>query len=459
VALQEQRALSRTFVSGDKRVDEVYREALAAVGSVDFLGYDRETARSEVVALVVDGKIATEVAEGDAVEVIAAATPFYGQAGGQIGDHGTIEGPSGSIAIEETSRPLPGLITHRGRVARGTVRVGDAVELVVDAARRGAIRRNHSATHLLHWALRKVLGSHAEQKGSLVAPDRLRFDYSHFAQPTPEELVRIEDLVAEKVLANAPVETEITTMADAVSRGAMAIFEEKYGDLVRMVRITSECVELCGGTHAARSGDIGLLKIVSEGGIASGVRRIEALTGFGALAWFQRLETEVRGTARLLKVAPLELSAGAQRLLDRDKEQQKELGDLKRKTASAGSGDLLQTARSYPGWKALGARTEVTDPAALRELADKLRDGLGPGIVLLAGESGGKVSLVMTVTKDLTERLHAGKLIREIAAVVGGSGGGRPDMAQAGGTDPSRIDEALARFHEVVARVAEGMPR
>ncbi len=238
----------------------------------------------------------------------------------------------------------------------------------------------------------------------------------------------------------------------------MAIFEEKYGDVVRMVRITSDCVELCGGTHASRSGDIGLFKIVSEGGIASGVRRIEAQTGFGALAWFQKLEHELKGTARLLKVAPLEATAGVQRVLDREKEHGKKLAELERKAATASADDLLLAARQFPGWKALGVRTEVSDPAAMRELADKLRDRLGPGIVLLAGESGGKVSLVMTVTKDLTERLHAGKLIRDIATVVGGSGGGRPDMAQAGGTEPSRIDEALARFHEVVAKVAEGTP-
>jgi alanyl-tRNA synthetase len=457
-ALEQQRALSRTFVSGDKRVDDVYRHALAAVGSVDFLGYERERAPSEVVALVKDGKTAVEVQEGDVVELIATATPFYGEAGGQAGDQGTIEAPHGSIAVEDTVKPLPGLVIHRGKVVRGSLRIGDAIELVVDAARRSAIRRNHSATHLLHWALRKVLGTHAEQKGSLVAADRLRFDYSHFAQPTAEELGRIEELVNEKILVNAPVETEITTMADAVSRGAMAIFEEKYGDVVRMVRITADCVELCGGTHASRSGDIGLLKIVSEGGIAAGVRRIEAQTGFGALAWFQKVDQELRGAARLLKVAPLEASIGVQRVLDREKEQGKKLADLERKSAAASADDLLLSARQFPGWKALGVRTEVSDPAAMRELADKLRDRLGPGIVLLAGESGGKVSLVMTVTKDLTERLHAGKLIRDIAGVVGGSGGGRPDMAQAGGTEPSRIDEALARFHEVVARVAEGTP-
>ena len=457
-ALEQQRALSRTFVSGDKRVDDVYREALTAAGSVDFLGYDRERARSEVTALVRDGSTATEGAEGDALELIAAATPFYGEAGGQVGDQGTIEGPNGSMVVESTTKPLAGLVVHRGRVTRGAVRVGDAVELVVDGARRQAIRRNHSATHLLHWALRQVLGTHAEQKGSLVAPDRLRFDYSHFAQPTPEELGRIEELVNEKILGNAPVETEVTTMADAVARGAMAIFEEKYGDVVRMIRITPDCVELCGGTHASRSGDIGLFKIVSEGAIAAGVRRIEAQTGLGALAWFQRMESELRGTARLLKVAPAEATAGVQRLLDREREQQKELTDLKRKMAASSATDLLSTAKSFGTWKALAARTAVSDPAALRELADKLRDDLGPGIVLLAGESGGKVSLVMTVTKDLTERLHAGKLIRDIAALVGGSGGGRPDMAQAGGTEPGRIDEAIARFHEVVARVAEGTP-
>ncbi|MBI2895449.1 MAG: alanine--tRNA ligase [Deltaproteobacteria bacterium] len=455
-ALAAQRELSRTFVSGEKRIDEVYRDVLAAAGSVSFLGYERERAQSEVVALVRNRARAVAANEGDEVEVIVTATPFYGEAGGQVGDQGRIEGPNGVVKVADTHKPLTGLVVHRGVVERGAIEVGDAVALQVDTSRRHAIRRNHSATHLLHWALRAVLGPHAEQKGSLVAPDRLRFDYSHFAQPTADEVARIEELVNEKLLENLPVETEVTTLRDALARGAMAIFEEKYGDVVRVVRIGPQSVELCGGTHASRSGDIGLFKIVSEGGIAAGVRRIEAQTGLGALEWFRRTEGELKSAAKLLRGAPLEAAAKVQKLLDHERELEKELSDLRQKLAAAGTDDLLGRAREVDGVKALGARTEVKDPRALRDLADKLRDKLGKGIVLLAAESGGRVSLVMTVTKDLTSRLDAGKLIRDVAAVVGGSGGGRPDMAQAGGTDPSRIDEAIERFHEAVARAAEG---
>ena len=426
---------------------------LRDVGSVQFTGYEHERGQAPVVAILRGGASVGEATKGEAVEVVTSTTPFYGEAGGQVGDQGEIQGPEGRIRIDDTQKPLEGLIVHRGSVTEGTLRVGQRVDLEVDHERRSATRRNHSATHLLHWALREVLGRHAEQKGSLVAPDRLRFDYSHFSQPSTDELLDIEQRVNEKVLRNAPVETEVRSMEEAVAAGAMAIFEEKYGDVVRVVRITEDSTELCGGTHAARSGDIGLFKIVSEGSVAAGVRRIEALTGMGALEWVRQVESELRGTARLLRGAPMEAIGAVTRLLEREKELQRELSAAKRKLAAASTDDLMGSAREVDGFQALGARTEVSDPAALRELADKLRDRLGKGIVLLAAENGGKVSLVITVTKDLTPRLHAGKLIRDVAAAVGGSGGGRPDMAQAGGSNPSGIDDAIRVFHEAVARL------
>jgi len=357
--------------------------------------------------------------------------------------------------VRDTQKPIAGLVAHVG-VARADVAVGNGVFLEVDHALRTATRRNHSATHLLHWALRTVLGEQATQKGSLVAPDRLRFDFSHNKALTTEEIARIEDLVNAKVLTNAPVGTEVLPIDEARAKGAMAIFEEKYGDVVRVLTMTSDSVELCGGTHARALGEIGLFKIVSEGGLAAGVRRIEAATGMNALAHVRDVEGTLRGAARVAKSGASELPEKIEKLVERERSLEKEIADLKRKLAMGGGGgggidDMIKSARDIPGGKALAVRVDVSDPATLRELAEKLRDKIGDAVVLVGAVSGPKASLVLAVSKPLTERYKAGDLIKRVAQIVGGSGGGRPDMAQAGGTQVDKLDEALASLYTALA--------
>jgi alanyl-tRNA synthetase len=438
----------------------VYSEVLALLPAtgVRFVGYERDRAEGRVVALIAGNQRVDEVAEGAACELIADLTPFYGEGGGQVGDLGTIESAGGGLTVEDTVKPKSGLFVHRGRVTRGTLRVGDTVELLVDVARRERIRRNHSATHLLHWALRQVLGPHAQQKGSLVGPERLRFDFTHPRALTPEELARIEELVNERTLKNSPVRTEVLSMEEARKRGATMIFEEKYGDVVRMLSM-AESTELCGGTHARATGDIGLFKIVSEQGVAAGVRRIFAVTGEGALAHLRELEASLADASRAAKTTPVMLVERIQKLVAHERALEKQLEELEKKLASGGGAggveSLLAKARDVGGVCVLGVRTSVSDRGALRELAEQLRDKLGDSIVLVGSEGEGKAQLVLTVSKALTSRYRAGELIRGVAALVGGSGGGRPDMAQAGGTETARLDEAIDSIYGSVAGGAE----
>jgi alanyl-tRNA synthetase len=362
--------------------------------------------------------------------------------------------------VTDAQKPLAGIVAHHGRVAKGALAVGDVVHLRVDHERRSATRRNHSATHLLHWALRTVLGEQATQKGSLVSADRLRFDFAHGKALAPEEVARIEDLVNGKVLTDAPVLTEVLPIDEARKRGAVAIFEEKYGDVVRMLTMTKDSVELCGGTHARALGEIGLFKIVSEQGLAAGVRRIEAATGYNALAYVRSVEGALRGAARLVKGSPGEVAEKIEKLVERERHLEKEVADLKRKltmgAVGAGSGgggldDLLRGAREVPGGKALAVRLPVGDAATLREMAEQLRDKLGEAVVLVGAVGEGKAMLVLAVSKALTGRYRAGDLIKGIAQTVGGSGGGRPDMAQAGGTQVDKLDEALESLYARLA--------
>jgi alanyl-tRNA synthetase len=446
-ALAEARERSE-FKSQDQAVEAVYREALAKVpgGSVRFLGYEMDSASSKIVALVRGGALVPKAESGDDVEVVTEATPFYGEAGGQAGDLGTIAGASGArVAVSDTQKPLAGIVVHRGKLEAGSLAVGDTVELLVDVPRRERTRKNHSATHLLHWALRQVVGTHAQQKGSLVGPDRLRFDFTHGKPLTPEELARIEELVNERTLGNHPVKTEVLSMDQARARGAMMIFEEKYGDVVRLLSM-AESMELCGGVHARATGDIGLFKIVSEQGVAAGVRRIIAVTGEGALAYVRELEATLGRAAKLVKTTPAALGDKLEKVLLHERTLEKQVEELERKLmtgAGGGVDGMLGKARELGGVKVLGVRSPVADRGALRELAEKLRDRLGDSIVLVGSEAEGKAQLVLTVSKSLTSRFRAGDLIRPIAEIVGGSGGGRPDMAQAGGTDPTRLDEAI----------------
>jgi alanyl-tRNA synthetase len=456
-ALEEARQRSE-FKGVDHANLPVFSEARALVpeAGVRFLGYERDRASSEVLALIVGDRLVDRANAGDAVLVVAKETPFYAESGGQVGDQGIIEAPGGGkVVVEDTVRPVPGLTVHRGRLDGGSLAVKERVELQVDVPRRERTRRNHSATHLLHWALREVIGQHAQQKGSLVGPDRLRFDFTHARALTAEEIAEVETLVNARTLGNYPVRTEVLTMDEARKRGAMMIFEEKYGDVVRLLSM-AESLELCGGTHARATGDIGLFKIVSEQGVAAGVRRILAVTGEGALQHLRELEGVIGDAARAAKTTPAALVDRIEKLVQHEKSLEKQLGELERKLATGGGGgagveSLLAQARDVSGVKVLGVRTAVTDRGALRELAEQLRDKLGDSIVLVGSESEGKAQLVLTVSKSLTGRFRAGDLIRNIAGIVGGSGGGRPDLAQAGGTEVARLDEAIDSLYQGVA--------
>jgi alanyl-tRNA synthetase len=368
-----------------------------------------------------------------------------------VGDRGEIQVAGGRVEVTDTQRPVGDLVVHKGQVVEGEIRVDAAAELRVDAEARSATVRNHSGTHLLHAALRKVLGPQAMQKGSLVAPDRLRFDFTHDEPLTAEQIEAIEDLVNGWVEANARSELRIMPYDKAVESGAVAIFDEKYGDEVRVVSFGEFSTELCGGTHAGATGDIGLLKILSESGIAAGVRRIEALTGLGALAHLRGQERSLRQVADLLRVPLAEVPARVEKLLDERRDAEREIERLRRAQRGEASRDLTGQAREVGGVRLITAKVDGVEGKELRSMVDDLRARLESGVVLLASESDGSVALALGVTKDLTKRFRAGDLVREVAGVVGGRGGGRPDFAQAGGGDPSKLDEAFARLDALIA--------
>ncbi|MBX3275850.1 MAG: alanine--tRNA ligase [Sandaracinaceae bacterium] len=436
--------------AGDAAVAGVYKALANELPPTEFVGYDREDATSTVLALVAGGARVDRLAGEGAL--VVARTPFYAESGGQVGDRGVIRAGGATFTVTDTIKPVDGLWVHLGS-SDGPIEVGAEVGLEVDHDARGRTRRNHSATHLLHWALRTVLGPQAMQKGSLVGPDRLRFDYAGARPLTIDEIARIEDLVNAKIRDNAPIETEILPMDDAKQRGAIGIFEEKYGAVVRMLTMTPDSIELCGGTHASRTGDLGLFKILSEGGLAAGVRRIEAQTGTGALAFVRELERELGEAGALLKAKRGEAPDRVQKLLERNKELSRELAQLqKRLVSGSAGGDLTAGAQRLGEVTLLGTTVELGDGKALREMADQLRDKLAPAVILLGAAAGGKALLACSVSKELTDRFHAGNLIRDAASVVGGGGGGRPDFAQAGGKDPSKLDEAV----KLVYRFLEG---
>jgi alanyl-tRNA synthetase len=456
-ALEEARKRS-DFKGVEQAVEQVYREALEAVGEqgVVFVGYDSDIEESEVVAIVEEGKLVAKAGPGVIVEVVVRRTPFYAEAGGQVGDEGRVTVGAATLRVEDTRRPLPGLVVHRGQLEKGSFEVGQKALLKVDRERRERTRRHHSATHLLHYALRLALGPQAQQKGSLVGPDRLRFDFAHTRAVLPEELSAIEDTVNAHILANTPIVTEAMTMEEARRRGAMMIFEEKYGEKVRLLHI-GPSLELCGGTHARRTGDIGLFKIVSEAGVAAGVRRIFATVGEATLEHLRSVESTLAQAASLAKATPVTLIAKLEKLVAQERQLERQLEELQRKLAAGAApstDDLVAKARMINGLKVLGLRSEVTDRALLRELAEQLRDRLGDSIVLVGSEAEAKAQLVLTVSKGLAQRYKAGELIRPLAERVGGSGGGRPDMAQAGGTNTGELDAAIEQLYDVVAEAS-----
>ena len=416
---------------------------LSISGSSEFTGYEREADESTVTGLFVNGEPVSTLKAGEQGIVVLAKTPFYAESGGQVGDRGVLRKQGGVFRVLDTRKQGEGAIVHIGQLTQGEIAVGDSLEALVDHERRSATRLNHSATHLMHAALREVLGEHVQQKGSLVDPERLRFDFSHFQPVTPEELQRIEDRVNEQIRANAPVETRIMPIDQARQAGAMALFGEKYGDEVRVLSIGEFSVELCGGTHVDRAGDIGLFKIVSEAGVASGVRRIEAVTGAGALAYIGETEKQLAEVAGLVKGSREDLGSKVSQLLERSRKLEKELEALKAKLASSQGSDLAGQAQEVGGIQVLAARLEGADAKVLRETVDQLKNKLGAAAVILATVNGDKVALVAGVTKAETKRLKAGELVNFVATRIGGRGGGRPDMAQAGGNQPENLDAAL----------------
>ncbi len=419
-------------------------------GKTDFLGYQAVTDVGQVVALLKDGAPVSELRAGDEGEVVLDRTPFYAESGGQVGDTGELGNVGAKFAVSDT-RKRGTVHSHLGKVTAGAISVGDKLAANVDAARRKAIMGNHSATHLLHAALRQVLGSHVQQKGSLVEPERLRFDFSHFEPVSAEQLKTIEALVNEHVRANYDADVRELPYDQAIAAGALAFFGDKYGDKVRVLKLGEFSTELCGGTHVARSGDIGLFKIVSEGGIAAGVRRIEAVTGQGALDAVAANEAVLREVAGLVKANRDDVSAKVSQLVDRTRSLERELAALRRKLASGGGRDILSEAQVVNGINVLAARLDGADAKALRDTADQLKSKLGSGVVVLGAVEGEKVFLVASVTQDLAGRLKAGEIIKPVAELCGGRGGGRPDFAQAGGTKPDQVDAALALVPKLVA--------
>jgi alanyl-tRNA synthetase len=438
----------------------------------EFIGYTELESRSRILALVTEGDDVSAVQAGQTVQVVLDRTPFYAESGGQVGDAGTLSGPNGRILIEDTQRPVPGLIVHYGLVEDGQVAQGETVTARVNRQRRHDIQRNHTATHLLHRALRDVLGEHAAQAGSLVAPDRLRFDFTHTRGLAPEQLHDIERRINDWVRADGTVVWEITDYQGALDRGAIALFGEKYGDQVRMVHIARgdgavetvepvepyeafagrDSIELCGGTHVNRTGEIGLVRVVSEGSVGSGIRRVEALTGRGAQEWVNSQVGLLHDLAARLSVPPAQLTERIEALLAENRRHQQELDALRSRQTRGTLEQLLGQVQQENGVALVTARVEATDATHLREMGDWLRDKLGSGIVVLGTVMGEKPQLISMVTPDLVKQgYHAGNLVKALAQVVGGGGGGRPDMAQAGGRDVTKLDEALARVAGLVA--------
>ncbi|MEN5037665.1 alanine--tRNA ligase [Pseudomonas sp. TWI929] len=421
-----------------------YNSLVKVDSATEFLGYDATEGQGKIIALYKDGQAVDQLGEGEQGVVVLDRTPFYAESGGQVGDTGFLQAGAARFDVRDTTK-TGGAFLHHGVVARGALVIGAPVEAKVDADVQHATSLNHSATHLLHEALRQVLGEHVQQKGSLVDSQRLRFDFSHFEALKPEQIKALEDIVNREVRKNTAVETELTDIETAKAKGAMALFGEKYGDTVRVLSMGGDfSVELCGGIHAKRTGDISLFKIISEGGVASGVRRIEAVTGAAALAYLNAAEEQVKEAAQLVKGNRDNLIDKLSAVLERNRQLEKQLEQLQAKAASAAGDDLSNAAVEVKGAKVLAARLDGQDGKALLALVDQLKNKLGHAVILLGSEHEGKVVLVAGVTKDLSSQLKAGDLMKQAAAAVGGKGGGRPDMAQGGGVDVAALDQALA---------------
>nr|WP_319485720.1 alanine--tRNA ligase [uncultured Cohaesibacter sp.] len=462
MARQKAEARANWAGSGEAATEAIWFDLSEKVGATDFLGYERERTEGAIVALVKGGAEVGSLKAGDEAGIILNQTPFYGESGGQVGDTGVMIANGIRFEVSDTVKKNNGMFVHMGKLVTGNLKVGDALELVVDHGRRSAIRANHSATHLLHEALRETLGDHVAQKGSFVTPERLRFDFSHQKPVSDDELGKIEEMVNEIVLQNSPVETRIMAVDDAIEAGAMALFGEKYGDEVRVVSMgkalhgdkagKTYSVELCGGTHVSRTGDVGLVTVVSESAVASGVRRIEALTGKEARTYLHQQDERVRNAAGILKVAPNDLLERLEALVADRRKLEKELADVRRKLAMGGSAGGGDAVKEVNGVKFLARVAEGISPKDLKGMVDQGKESIGSGVVvMIAVSEDNKVGVVVGVTDDLTDRFNAVDLVKVAAETLGGrGGGGRPDMAQAGGKDGEKADEAIAAIEALL---------
>ena len=452
--MEEQRTKARNARETSNYIGRdatVYDEIDASV-TTEFVGYDNLSYTSRITVLTTETELTEALSDGEKGTVFVEQTPFYATMGGQEGDTGVIRTAEGEFVVEDTIKLLGGKFGHIGHVVKGMLKTGDTVTLEVNEDGRSATCKNHSATHLLQKALKTVLGSHVEQKGSLVTPNRLRFDFAHFAAMTPDELAKTEELVNREIQASLPVVTQIMNVEEAKKSGAMALFGEKYEDEVRVVSMGDFSKELCGGTHVANTGVITVFKIVSESGIAAGVRRIEALTGEGVFAYYKEMEEKLARAAALLKTSPNELADKIAHLQAEVKALHSENESLKSKLASDALGDVMDQVQEVKGIKLLAVSVNDVDMNGLRDLGDQLKEKLGEGVVVLASAKDGKVSLLAMVTETAQKAgAHAGNLIRGAAAIVGGGGGGRPNMAQAGGKNPEKIGDALKAAAEILS--------
>ena len=452
-AMSRQRLLSQESWkgSGEEEIPEAYRSLLARGLTSRFLGYETLISDVKVATVIANGKESARVEAGTEAEVVLDKTPFYGEAGGQTGDTGWLLNGGMRFRVTHTLKISQGLIVHKGQVEAGTLLAGDEVHAQVDEEKRKATALNHSATHLLHKVLRELLGDHVKQAGSLVSPDRLRFDFSHFTQVAEDTLREVEQLVNKHIRDNLLISTTEMSKEEAMKTGAMAIFEERYGDRVRLVRVgDGVSMELCGGTHTERTGDIGLFRIISEGAVAANVRRIEALTGQAALEYGQNQGRDLRFAASLLKTVTGNVGERLERLLREHRDKEREIESLKSRLLSKKSGDLLSNVRNIRGINVVAQEIDAGSPKELRESADRIKDKLRSGIVLLGAKREGKAMLTCVVTKDLFDRFKAGDIISRLSPIVGGKGGGRPDMAQGGGSNAENVSEALEALYALI---------
>ncbi len=450
--LQRHRARA-SWVGAEEGVAPLYKEILKEIGHTDFLGYVSLEADAKLLRIIKDGRIVRDAKEGDEVELFFDMTPFYGESGGQVGDTGAIKTKAAKIMVKDTKRPVSELISHMATIKTGRVSQGDILHLHVDEDRRRAIMRNHTATHLLQAALMVVLGDHVKQAGSLVAPERLRFDFTHFYPMEGHEIEEVGEIVNNKVIENIPLDIKDMAIEDAIASGATALFGERYGDRVRVIRIGDFSAELCGGTHCRATGDIGLFKIISEGSVAAGIRRIEAVTGRYAINYFKEQEDEMLKIASLFKSRDIKVSSRVERLLKDSRELEKEVESLRTKAALGKSMSYEDDVRVIKGIKVIAKRFDGMELKDLRNLADRLRDKMGSGVIVLGSARDSQASVIAVVSKDLTQRFHAGEILKDVIAVAGGKGGGRADMAQGGVKDIERLDDVLKAVYEIIGRM------